>query len=108
MKSIEFKKEWINGFSLCWRILVLVIIIRLIYGLGTIAAVMVVGTIGNESLLNPILGIFTWIGILIFPIVVSIAADNVNLKVSKIGFPLSRQMKTRREPVDADNQITRP
>jgi hypothetical protein len=84
------------------------IIVRLIYGLGTITAVMIVGMIGNESLLNPILGVFTWIGILIFPIVVSIAADNVNLKISKVGSPLSRKMKTRREPVDADNQITRP
>ena len=83
MNLRELKKEWIKGFSLCWRILAIVIMVRIIFTVGLMTSIMVAGAIGVESLLLPFFITFGLIGVLIIPILVSAFSESVSLGILK-------------------------
>lgn len=75
--------EWLKGFHLCWRILALLILVRMVLTVGFMTSIMIIGAIGNEGYLLPLFIVFGLIAFIFIPILVSSASEWVHLGTTK-------------------------
>ena len=80
----NFRKTWISGLKILFKILVLIFILRLLYGLGAFSVMLVAaglsGVIGEETAFYLVLSLASILGLLSIPFMIAVTAEHVNLK----------------------------
>lgn len=80
MNMEKMKKEWINGIHISLRIILLIIMLGIVYQLGYMTIILVVGALGMGSWIGILIWVFYALLILSLPIFVSLMSDALNLK----------------------------
>ena len=104
----KLKKEWINGIRIAWRLMLLGFFVTVTYQFGAIAATLLAGAIGVESVAEWFIGIYAILSLMLLPVVISYMADNVGLKAEVYDFSFTKRMKKRRREPDGAGQPDNP
>ena len=78
-----------------WRLFLLGFFVSTTYQLGAIAAKLLAGAIGIESVSEWFIGIYAILSIILLPVIISYMADSVGLKVEVYDFSFSKRMKKK-------------
>ena len=78
------------------------------YQFGAIAATLLAGAIGVESVAEWFIGIYATLSLILLPVVISYMADNVGLKAEVYDFSFSKRMKKRRREPGGAGQPDNP
>ena len=85
------------------------VFVTVTYQFGAIAATLLAGAIGVESVAEWFIGIYAILSLILLPVVISYMADNVGLKAEVYDFSFSKRMKKRRvNQTTQTTHLTRP
>lgn len=91
-----FKKQWLAGIRLLWRLFLLLFFVGGFFKIWNAFILLLGHTIENESFLVLLSGTNLILHIILFPLAVCFVADAVGIKADVFNFELSKRIKEKK------------